>query len=84
VIERVNGNAVEKQIGYDAVIVNECEFSAEAARPRAQWSIPAVFISSRASLESLAALPAGAYDFLIAPWEAEEFWCGSTGSSGKR
>jgi two-component system cell cycle response regulator DivK len=72
VIERLNGDAVEKQISYDAVIINECGFSIEAARPRAQWTIPAVFIGSRASLESLAALPARADDFLIAPWEAEE------------
>jgi two-component system cell cycle response regulator DivK len=72
VIERVNGDAVENQVGYDAVVINECDFSADATRARVQWSIPAVFIGSRASLESLAALPARAYDFLIAPWEAEE------------
>lgn len=72
VIERTNGESVENQAGYAALIINVCVPSAEAAVHRPQWSVPAVFIASRASLEALAELPSRAYDFLIAPWEAEE------------
>ncbi|MGA2882148.1 MAG: response regulator [Bryobacteraceae bacterium] len=72
VIERVNGGAIENQAGYGALIINECGLSAEAAQARPRWSIPALLIGSRASLESLCGLPSRANDFVIAPWEAEE------------
>ncbi len=72
VIEPMNGELIERQKGYGAVIINQCAATSEAAPQRPQWSIPAVFIGSRASLESLSKLPSRAYDFLIAPWEAEE------------
>ncbi len=72
VIERISGQAIDSPIGYGALIVNECNLPAEAARPRPQWPVPVVFIGSRAMLESLSKLPSRAADFLIAPWEAEE------------
>jgi CheY-like chemotaxis protein/HPt (histidine-containing phosphotransfer) domain-containing protein len=79
VIEQMNGESFEDQEGYGALIINQCApsgnqcaLSTEAALHRPQWSIPAVFIGSRASLESLSKLPSRAYDFLISPWEAEE------------
>jgi len=71
-IEQIDGESIENPTGYGALIVNQCALSAQAAPRRPAWPIPAVFIVSRASLESLARLPAWAYDFLIAPWEAEE------------
>jgi len=71
-IEHMNGESIENQTSYDALVINECALSAQALADRPQWSIPAVFISSRAALESLSRLPTRAYDFLIAPWEAEE------------
>jgi DNA-binding response OmpR family regulator len=71
VIEQMTGEFIESQKGYGAVIINQCAASSEAAPHRPQ-SIPAVFIFSRASLEALSKLPSRAYDFLIAPWEAEE------------
>jgi CheY-like chemotaxis protein len=72
VIERVTSLSVENQIGYGALIVNECAVSAQAAPQRPQWVVPAVFIGSRSSLLAFSRLPVRAYDFLIAPWEAEE------------
>ena len=68
----MNGESIEDQTSYDALVINECALSVQALANRPQWSIPAVFISSRASLESLSRLPTRAYDFLIAPWEAKE------------
>jgi DNA-binding response OmpR family regulator len=70
-MERING-AVIDQTRYGAVVVNECSISNEDLPHRTQWSVPAVFIGSRSSLESLCGLPLHAHDFLIAPWEAEE------------
>ncbi len=64
--------SIEKQMGYNALIVNECAGSGRAACQGQQLSVPAVFIHSRASLPSLSKLPARAYDFLSAPWDAEE------------
>jgi len=72
VIEQMDAERVDHQNGYNALIVNECGLSPEAALRRRQWSIPAVFIGSRASLESLSQLPSSGSDLLIAPWEAEE------------
>ncbi len=37
-----------------------------------KWSVPAVFVGSRGSLESLSKLPLRGCDFVIGPWEAEE------------
>jgi two-component system OmpR family response regulator len=69
-LERINGAAID-QTRYGAVVVNECSvFNQDLLRT--QWSVPAVFIGSRSSLESLCGLPLHAHDFLIAPWEAEE------------
>jgi DNA-binding response OmpR family regulator len=72
VIERMKSDSVENQAAYTALIVNECGLSAESARLRKQWSVPAVFIGSRSSLLSFSKLPSRACDFLIAPWDAEE------------
>jgi CheY-like chemotaxis protein len=71
-IEQANVDSIDHQSAYGALVINECGVSAAAARNRPAWSIPAVFIGSRASLESLARLPSRAFDFVIAPWEAEE------------
>jgi CheY-like chemotaxis protein len=72
VMERMKGDSIENQTGYGALIVNEYNFSLETASERPHWSLPAVFIGSRSSLQSFSKLPAQAYDFLIAPWDAEE------------
>ena len=70
-MDNIKGESID-QTRYGAVVVNECSvFNAEAPH-RTQWSVPAVFIGSRSSLESLRGLPLHAHDFLIAPWEAEE------------
>jgi DNA-binding response OmpR family regulator len=71
-IEHNNGDSMDSQTGYSALIVNECGVSSEAILHRPQWSIPAVFIGSRASLGSLSKLPSPLQDFMLAPWEAEE------------
>src|SRR5208337_4938981 len=72
VLERMSGENVQHQTGYDALIVNQCTVSAELALHPQQWPLPAVFIGSRSSLESLSMLSSRAHDFLIAPWDAEE------------
>ena len=72
VIEQMKSVSIENQTGYGALVVNECSLSAPAASRRPQWSVPAVFIGSRSSLLSFSKLPARAFDFLIAPWDAEE------------
>ena len=72
IIEQIASEDMEEQTGYDALIVNQCAISAQAAGRRPQLSVPAVFIGSRSSLQSLSKLPARAFDFLIAPWDAEE------------
>ncbi len=71
-VERMKSNSIENQTAYGALIVNECALSAQDALRRPQWSVPAVFIGSRSSWLSFSRLPARAYDFLIAPWDAEE------------
>jgi two-component system, cell cycle response regulator DivK len=72
VIERMKNNSIENQTAYGALIVNECDLSSQEALHRPQWSVPAVFIGSRSSWLSFSKLPSRAYDFLIAPWDAEE------------
>jgi len=72
VIEQLKSESIEKQAGYGALVINECAFAAQADLHRPKLSIPAVFICSRSSLQSLSKLPGHAYDFLIAPWDAEE------------
>lgn len=72
VMERMKSVSIENQTGYGALIVNECAGSALTALHRSHWSVPAVFIGSRSSLLAFSKLPARAYDFLIAPWDAEE------------
>jgi two-component system OmpR family response regulator len=70
-LEQIKGDSID-QSKYGAVVVNECSVFNEDLLHRTQWSVPAVFIGSRSSLESLCGLPLHAHDFLIAPWEAEE------------
>jgi DNA-binding response OmpR family regulator len=70
-MERINPESMDKT-RYGAVVVNECTVFNEDLLHRTQWSVPAVFIGSRSSLEWLCGLPLHAHDFLIAPWEAEE------------
>lgn len=72
VIEQIRMESIERQTAYDALVINECATSAQADRHRPMVSIPAVYIRSRSSLQSLPNLPARSYDFLIAPWDAEE------------
>jgi DNA-binding response OmpR family regulator len=72
VIERMASNSIESQTACGALIVNECAASNYGALDRPQWSVPAVFIGSRSSLLAFSRLPARAYDFVIAPWDAEE------------
>ena len=72
VIEPVKGESNETQMEYGALVINECAVSGSAGLHRPGLSVPAVFIGSRASLQSLSKLPARAFDFLIAPWDAEE------------
>jgi DNA-binding response OmpR family regulator len=72
VFDRMKSISVENQIEFDALIVNECALSTQAALRRPQWVVPAVFIGSRSSLPAFSKLPARACDFLIAPWDAEE------------
>jgi CheY-like chemotaxis protein len=71
-IDQMKSVSIEHQTGYGALVINECSLSAPAAVHRPQWSVPAVFIGSRSSLLSFSKLPARAFDFLIAPWDAEE------------
>jgi DNA-binding response OmpR family regulator len=72
VIERMKSNTFENQTAYGALVVNECALLGEDALDRPKWSVPAVFIGSRSSWLSFSRLPSRAYDFLIAPWDAEE------------
>jgi two-component system cell cycle response regulator DivK len=71
-IRPLNGKSIGDQTGYDALIVNECGFSAANSLDQRKWRVPAVFIGSRFSLESFSKLGARAQDFIIAPWDAEE------------
>jgi DNA-binding response OmpR family regulator len=71
VMERLS-EPIENQSRYEALIVNECGMSANSDAIRPQWSVPAVIIGSRSSLEMLSTLPARGHDFMIAPWDAEE------------
>jgi DNA-binding response OmpR family regulator len=70
-MERIKGDSID-QSRYGAVVVNACSAVHADVLHRTQWSVPAVFIGSRSSLESLWGLPLHAHDFLIAPWQAEE------------
>jgi DNA-binding response OmpR family regulator/HPt (histidine-containing phosphotransfer) domain-containing protein len=72
VMEHMKGVSVDAQAGYNALIINECALSAEATERRPRWTVPAIFIGSRASLQALSKLPLHAYDFVIAPWDAAE------------
>jgi len=71
-IEQMDGESIADQKAYGAVIINECALSAQAALRRPKWYVPAVFIGSRGSLESLSKLPLRGCDLVIGPWEAEE------------
>jgi len=72
VIEQLKNESIEQPAGYGALVINECAISAQADLHRPKPSIPAVFIRSRSSLQSLSKLQGHAYDFLFAPWDAEE------------
>ena len=77
VIERMNAESgaltlSENPAEYGALIVDECSLSSEAARHLPQWPIPAIYIGSRSTMESLSNLPLRAEDFVIAPWDAED------------
>ena len=72
VIEQLQSKSLEQQARYNVLVINECVVSAQADLNRLTVSVPAVFIGSRSSLQSLLKLPARAFDFLIAPWDAEE------------
>jgi two-component system cell cycle response regulator DivK len=72
VIEQMKKASLETRTAYSALIVNECRGSVQTSLDPQDLSIPAVFIRSRSSLESLFHLSSSAYDFVIAPWDAEE------------
>jgi two-component system cell cycle response regulator DivK len=71
-IEPISSGSVAKQTGYDALVINECGGPVPAAQRGPDLPVPAIFIRSRSSLQSLFNLTARSYDFLIAPWDAEE------------
>jgi CheY-like chemotaxis protein len=72
VLEQVTSESMEEQSEFAALIVNQCGLTAQAALQRPQFLVPAVVIGSRSSLPALTKLPPRAFDFLIAPWDAEE------------
>jgi CheY-like chemotaxis protein len=72
VVEPVESKWMNVQDEYDALVVNACPASAWSALRPAKVRIPAVFVGSSSSLPSLAMLPARAFDFVLAPWDAEE------------
>jgi len=72
VLEQMDSESVADQKAYGALIINECALSAQAALRRPKWSVPAIFIGSRGTLELLSRLPLRGCDFVIGPWEAEE------------
>ena len=72
VIEQMKSDSAQEQARYRALIVNQCAISPQVAVHRPKLSVPAVFIVSRSSLQSLSKLQGRSFDFLIAPWDAEE------------
>jgi CheY-like chemotaxis protein len=68
----VSGGSMEVQTGHDALVINECSGSVPVALRGRDLSVPAIFIRSRSSLQSLYNLSARSYDFLVAPWDSEE------------
>jgi CheY-like chemotaxis protein len=71
-LDPVAREGMEEQTEYAALIVNQCAVSAQAAAKRPPLQLPAVIIGSRSSLPAFTKLPSRAFDFLIAPWDAEE------------
>lgn len=72
VIEPLKNESIATQTAYDALVIGDYAASRDAAPRRMQWSVPALFLGCRSSLNSLTKLPLRAYDFVIAPWDAEE------------
>src|SRR5271166_811863 len=72
IVEQLESECIADPKAYGALIINECALSVQAVLRRPQWSVPAVFIGSRGSLESLSKLPLRGCDFVICPWDAEE------------
>jgi DNA-binding response OmpR family regulator len=70
--QRMTSEYIEEQTECGALIVNQCALPAREAMRRPQPTVPAVYIGSRSSLQSLTKLPPRAFDFMIAPWDAEE------------
>ena len=71
-LEAFEGRWIESQYEYDALVINEWASIASIAGRASQLQVPAVLITSRSSLQSLATLPRDAFDFVISPWDAEE------------
>jgi len=72
VIETLKSESFASQTAYDALVIGDYDASGGTIPRRRQCSVPALFLGCRSSLESFARLPLRAYDFLIAPWDAEE------------
>jgi CheY-like chemotaxis protein len=72
VVEPVASKWTNMQDEYDALVVNACAPSAPSALRPEKVRIPAVFVGSISLLPSLAMLPAGTCDFVLAPWDAKE------------
>jgi DNA-binding response OmpR family regulator len=76
-IERMNAESGaltirENRTDYGALVIDECSLSTDAVRHLPQWPIPAIYIGSRSTLDSLSQLSRRAQDFVIAPWDAED------------
>jgi DNA-binding response OmpR family regulator len=74
VLEILEGSWLDKQRDYHALVVSACASSGPVIALGPELQVPVVLITSRSSLQSLSTLPAGAFDFLIAPWDAEEIF----------
>ncbi len=71
VFEDVEGDWTVRQTEYDALIVNH-RGGPGSSLPIDQLAVPAVLITSRDWLRTLSMLPPRSFDFLIAPWDADE------------
>jgi CheY-like chemotaxis protein len=71
-VEPVEGLWMNGPDAYDALVVNACAAGALPVLRPEKFRIPVVFIGFVSSLPWFALLPARSFDFVLAPWEAEE------------
>ena len=72
VLEAIEGRWIENENKYDALVIRER--TSRIVALSSELKRPVVLITGHSALQSLATLPAGPFDFLISPWDAEELF----------